>query len=437
LQVGMAQPAPARRLPSVRGSTFLGTLQLGLNPEGYLAKAQRRYGDVFAMRILGQRWVALAHPEAIREVFSYGSEALDAGEANSTLRVVIGTRNLVLLDGEEHLHRRRMVLPHFHGERMRSYEEVIRHAILEDIASWPIGESVAVQARMQALTVGVILRCVFGVREEEGRIEPLKDALLGMIESISDIRRVMFWMLLGPDRAGKVPSFRRLLGRVDRALFAEIARRRTMADLEQREDILSLLIQARDEDGECLSDRELRDELMTLLLAGHETTSTLIAWAVHELVRDQPSQDRLAAEPGAFTDAVITETLRLHPPVLFLKRRLREPMSIAGYELPAGTNLLPLMVLVQRRADLYPDPSSFDPTRFLQAKPPAGGWFPFGGSVRRCVGASFAQFEAKIVLEEMTRAFRLRPVEERPEGTRRQGVVCVPSKGARVIAESR
>jgi cytochrome P450 family 135 len=210
-----------------------------------------------------------------------------------------------------------------------------------------------------------------------------------------------------------------------------------MGDLEQREDILSLLIQATDEDGEHLSDRELRDELMTLLIAGHETTATLLSWAIHELARDQASQDRLAAEPGVFTDALVTETLRLRPPVGAVVRRLREPMSIAGYDMPAGTNVLPLMLIVQRRADLYPDPWRFDPTRFLDSRPPAGGWLPFGGSVRRCIGASFAQFEAKIVLEELAAALRLRALQERPERTTRRAVVLIPAKGARVVAERR
>lgn len=198
-----------------------------------------------------------------------------------------------------------------------------------------------------------------------------------------------------------------------------------------------MLIQATDEDGRHLSDEELRDELMTLLIAGHETTATLLAWAIHDLARDRVAQDRLASEGAAFCDAVVTETLRLHPPTGGIVRRLREPLTIGGYQLPAGTDLLPITLLVHRRADVYPDPWTFRPTRFLDRRPPTGGWFPFGGSVRRCIGASFAQFEAKIVLEELTRALSLRPVRPRTERTSRRAVVLVPAKGARVIAQRR
>jgi len=415
---------------------LLDTLRFTLDPEGYFATAHRRYGDVFTLRLLGQEWVGIAHQDAVREVFSHGPEQVDSGAANQALSPALGTRNLLLLDGEEHLHRRRIVLPPFHGERMRAYEQTIRAAAAEQIAGWPLGEPVAALPRMQALTFAVIVRCVFGVQEDE-RVSQLGGALQDMLSWLTDMRRVLFFFLIGPQRLDRVPAFRRQLQRVDREILAEIARRRAQDDLGEREDILSLLIQATDEHGERLSDAELRDELMTLLTAGHETTATLLSWAIHDLARDPVSQDRLAAEGGAFTDAVVTETLRLHPPTGGVVRRLREPLTIAGYELPRGVDVLPITLLVHRRADLYPRPWRFDPTRFLETRPPAGGWFPFGGSVRRCIGASFAQFEAKIVLEELIGALRLRPVERRPERTSRRAIVLVPSKGARVLAERR
>jgi cytochrome P450 len=422
--------------PMMGGSVLLHTLRFTLDPEGYFAAAHRRYGDVFTIRVLGQQWVAIAHPDAVREVFSHGPNEVDSGEANQALSPVLGTRNLLLLDGEEHLHRRRIVLPPFHGERMRAYEDVIRKAIRRQVAEWPIGESVTALPRMQALTFEVIMRCVFGVDESE-RVGQLGEALQGMISWVTDMRRVLFFFLVGPERLNSVPTFRRQLARVEREILAEISRRRALGDLSEREDILSLLIQASDEDGNQLSDGELRDELMTLLIAGHETTATLLSWAIHDLARDPASQDRLAEQGGAFCDAVITETLRLHPPTGGVVRRLREPLTIAGYDLPRGTDVLPITLLVHRRADIYPDPWAFRPTRFLEIKPPAGGWFPFGGSVRRCIGASFAQFEAKIVLEELTKALRLSPVERRAERTSRRAIVLVPSKGARVIARRR
>lgn len=432
-----AQGGLAAKIPPVtRGSVLLHTLRFTLDPDGYFVSVHRRYGDVFTLRVLGQQWVAIAHPDAVKEVLSLGPEKVDSGEANQALSPVLGVRNLLLLDGGEHLRRRRIVLPSFHGERMRAYEETIRAAIGVQVQRWPLGESVATLPRMQALTFAVIMRCVFGVEEGE-RVGDLGEALQAMISWVTDMRRVLFFFLVGPERLNSVPAFRRQLARVDREILAEISRRRALSDLDEREDILSMLVQATDEDGKHLSDEELRDELMTLLIAGHETTATLLAWAIHDLARDQVSQDRLASEGGAFCDAVVTETLRLHPPTGGIVRRLREPLTIGGYELPTGTDVLPITLLVHRRADVYPDPWTFRPTRFLDTRPPAGGWFPFGGSVRRCIGASFAQFEAKIVLEELTRALRLRPAGKRPERTSRRAVVLVPSKGARVIAQRR
>jgi cytochrome P450 family 135 len=422
--------------PTMRGSVLLHTLRFTFNPDGFFWAAQRRYGDIFTLRILGQEWVAVAHPDAVREVFSHGPEEVNSGEANQALSPVIGTRNLLLLDGEEHLHRRRIVLPPFHGERMRAYEATIRAAVSRQIAKWPLGEPGAALPRMQALTFEVIMRCVFGVDESE-RVGQLGEALQGMISWVTDMRRVLFFFIVGPQRLNAIPAFRRQLARVDSEILAEISRRRALADLEQREDILSMLVEATDEQGKHLSDEELRDELMTLLIAGHETTATLLSWAIHDLARDPASQDRLADEAGQFCDAVVSETLRLHPPTGGVARRLRRPLSIGGYELPAGTDLVPVTLLVQRRADVYEDPWTFKPTRFLGSRPPAGAWFPFGGSVRRCIGASFAQFEAKIVLEELTKAFSLRPVGHRPERTGRRAVVLVPSKGASVVVERR
>jgi cytochrome P450 family 135 len=422
--------------PSMRGSVMSRTVHFTLDPEGFFAAAHRRYGDMFAMTVLGQHWVAIAHPDAVKEVLAHGPEELDSGAANQSLSPMLGTRNLLLLDGEQHLHRRRIVLPAFHGERMRAYEDLIRAAIRKEVADWPLGEPIAALPRMQALTFSVIMSCVFGVDDGE-RVGQLGDTLRGMVSWMTDMRRVLFFFLIGPQRLDKLPAFRKQVERVDREILAEISRRRAIGDLSEREDILSLLIQATDEDGNHLSDGELRDELMTLLLAGHETTATLLAWAIHDLARDPVSQDRLARENGAFCDAVVTETLRLHPPTGGIARRLREPLTIGGYDLPAGTDVVPVTLLVHRRADIYPDPWTFKPTRFLDTRPPAGGWFPFGGSVRRCIGASFAQFEAKIVLEELTSALSIRPVEQKPERTGRRAIVLVPSKGAKVVAQAR
>jgi cytochrome P450 len=430
------RPGQTGAPPAIRMPVVVQTLRYLLDPEGFFARSQRRHGDVFGMRVLGEQWVALAHPDAVKELFAHGPEDLNSGEPNQVLRPVLGTRNLLLLDGEEHLHRRRMVLPPFHGERMRAYEQAIRAAAIEQVERWPLGEPTAVLPRMQALTFSVILQCVFGVQDEEG-LRILRAELLKLLSWVTDLRRVAVFFMLGPERLMRLARFRRQVQAVDRQIFAEISRRRRASDLDEREDILSLLIGARDEQGERLSDEELRDELVTLLIAGHETTATLIAWAAHELALNAPSQDRLAAEEVGFGEAVIAETLRLHPPVAAVARRLCRPLSLAGYELPAGTNVMPVSLLIHRRADVYPDPWVFEPERFLGVRPPAGAWLPFGGSVRRCIGASFAQFEAKIVLEELTRRLRLSPARRRRERTGRRAIVLIPAKGARVVAQAR
>jgi cytochrome P450 len=378
----------------------------------------------------------LGDPGAVREVFAHGPDELDSGVANLVLRPLIGTRSVLLSDGEEHLRRRKLVLPPFHGERMRAYEEVMRTMAAEQIASWPLGEPATALPRAQALTFAVILRTVFGVQEGE-QLGTLGTALRETLDWVTDARRVLIVGFLGPERVLSLRRFQAQVEVVDREIAKLIEARRATTDLDRREDILSLLLQARDESGHGLSDAELRDELVTLLVGGHETTAALIAWALHDLARDPATQDRLASAPEGFADAVVTETLRLHPPAPLALRRLRVPLTIAGRQLPAGATVAPCALLVHRRADLYPDPWAFRPERFLDRRPVPSEWFPFGGAVRRCIGAAFAQFEARIVLEELTGALRFSPTRGRPERIGRRGPVLVPGNGARLIAARR
>jgi len=391
---------------------------------------------VFTIGVLGQKWVVLAHPDAVREVFAHGPANLDSGQPSQVLRPLIGTRNLLLLDGQEHLRRRRMVLPAFHGERLKAHDQLIHSEAVREIQTWPLGRAFAVLPRMDALAFRLILSCVFGLGEED-RLGTLASALLGMVKWMTDTRRQLIFFLLGPERLMGLPAFHRQLQRVDREIYDEIARRRKTPDLEDRQDILSLLIQARDEQGNGLTDHELRDELVTHLVAGHENTAATLAWAIHELARHPTHQERLATEPGAYTDAVIAEILRLRPPVPVVVRRLRKPLTIAGQELPAGTNVCPCALLVHHRPDLYPQPHAFQPERFLTHRPATSEWFPFGGGTRRCPGATLAQQEIKIALEETTHTLRLAPQRARPERTRPRSVVLVPTRGAQIIATKR
>jgi cytochrome P450 len=429
--------APPELPPGPRWPRPVQTLRFGLDPYGLFESAHSAFGDVFTLRVMAETWVILAHPAAVRELYAHGPDELDSGIANASLRPLLGTQNLLLLDGTEHLRRRKLVVPPFHGERMRAYEDLIREATRREIATWPSGVPVATLPRMHAITLRVVLRSVFGVAEGPA-FERLAASLRRLMTWTTDPRRSFVFGFLGPDRLMRLGGFRRQLAEVDAELLTAIARRREAADLGQRTDILSLLLQARHEDGDALSDRELRDELMTLLVAGHETTAAALSWALTEVAAEPGAQARLAdSEPG-LAEAAIAETLRLHAPVpLGSLRRLRQAMRIAGWQLPAGTTVASCSLLIHRRADVYDQPTAWRVERFLGTRPPAGAWLPFGGGVRRCVGAAFAQFEARIVLDEVTRAFELRPAGPPSRRTARRGIVLVPPRGGPVIPTPR
>jgi cytochrome P450 len=429
--------APRGLPPGPRWPLAVQTLRFGLDPYGLFESAHRAFGDVFTLRVMAETWVILSHPDAVRELYGHGPDELDSGVANISLRPLLGTRNVLLLDGAEHLRRRKLVLPPFHGDRMRAYEDLIREATRGEIATWPLGAPAPTLPRMHAITLRVVLRAVFGVQDGP-ELDRLAASVRGLMTWTTDPRRGFVFGFLGPERLMSLAGFRRQLADVDGQLFAEIARRRQAPDLGERQDILSLLLQARHEDGGALSDRELRDELMTLLVAGHETTAALGSWALTELARDPRAQTRLAdGEPG-LAEAAITETLRLHPPVpLGSLRRLRHPMTIAGWQLPAGATVASCSLLVHRRPDVYEQPTTWRADRFLASRPPAGGWLPFGGGVRRCVGAAFAQFEARTILDEVTRALELRPAGRSRRRVARRGIVLVPPRGGSVVAAPR
>jgi cytochrome P450 len=429
--------APRGLPPGPRSPVALQTLHYGLAPYGFFESAHRAYGDVFTVRPMGETWVILAHPDAVRELYTHGPDEVDSGVANMALRPLLGTRNVLLLDGPEHLRRRKLVLPPLHGERMREYEGAMREATRREIATWPLGRPEPTLPRMHAITLRVVLRTVFGV-EEGPRLERLGTLLRRLTSWTTDARRALIFGFLGPDRLMGLEGFRRQAAAVDTELHQEIARRRAAADLAERADILSLLLQARDEDGNGLTDAELRDELLTLLVAGHETTAAALSWALTDVARRPAAQARLASGEPGLAEAAITETLRLHPPVpLGSLRRLRGPLTIAGRDLPAGATVASCSLLVHRRPDVYPEPDDWQVDRFLGARPPAGAWLPFGGGVRRCVGAAFAQFEAKTVLDEIVRTRELRPAHAPRRGTARRGIVIVPRRGGPVVALQR
>jgi cytochrome P450 family 135 len=400
------------------------------------ATAQRaRFGDAFTVHIEPHPWVMLADPDAIRDIFTAGPEAAHAGEANEILRPILGSHSILLLDERAHLRQRRLMLPPFHGERMLRYRNVMREATERAIATWPVGEPFAMRPHTQAITLEVILRAVFGV-ESDAAAERLRVPLDRMLRWFGDPRVVGVVSALGPEHPVVSRTLGRMLAPVDEALYALIAERRAAPDLAEREDILSLLLLATDEAGEPMTDAELRDELMTLLTAGHETTATALAWAVERLVRAPRALDRVAADP-AYRDAVVKETLRLRPVLPIVLRRLTCDARIGGREYAAGTTLAPCILLVHRREDLYPEPHAFRPERFLDSAPGTYTWIPFGGGVRRCLGAAFATLEMKIVIATILSRARLRAPRAKGEKARFRGVTMLPSRGGEAVVEAR
>ena len=433
-----AAPATVVSVPrGPRAPAALQTLRYGLDPYGFFESAQRAFGDVFTVRAMRQVWVILGDPRCVRELYALGPEDVDSGVANRPYRPLLGTRNSLLLDGEEHLRRRKLVLPPFHGQRMRAYEGLIRAATRAEIATWPAGAPVRTLERMQAITLRVVLQAVFGVSDGP-TLERLAGSLRRLLTWTTDPRRALVFGLLGPDRLLALRGFQRHRADVDEQLRAVITARREATDLASRTDILSLLLAARDPEGRGLSDGELRDELITLLVAGHETTAAALSWALLEVAADPVAQARLAAGESGLAEAAITETLRLRPPLALAGfRRLRRSLELAGRQLPAGTTVAPCTILLHRRADVYEQPTRWRIDRFLNSRPPADAWVPFGGGVRRCLGAALAQFEARTVLDELVRALELRPARTLSRHVARRGIVTVPPRGGPIITSPR
>lgn len=412
-------------------------------PVSFMESCRRRYGDAFSVRFIGfeRPTVFLSDPAAIRALYTEQSNGLPRGRTIA-LRPILGADSVLLVEGAEHIARRRLMLPPFHGERMRSYQSIMEDVADAEIASWPLGETFPLHPRMQAITLEVILRAVFGV-VDEGRREQLRSRLPLLLSENSSLwlqLRVLFSARVqGSDPRARLQQ---LLSEIDELLLAEIAERRVDPTLGGREDILSMLIGARFEDGSQMSDRDLRDQLLTLLLAGHETTATALAWTIDLLLRHprvlaRLEQEMRAGEQDEYLRATITEALRLRPVVPLAGRRLAVELDIDGLHLPVDTDVTPAIWLTHMRGDLYPQPREFRPERFLEEQPTTYGWVPFGGGIRRCLGAAFAEFEMRIVLQRLLAGCDLRPVGRRGEPVARRNVTFSPRHGTRVRLVSR
>lgn len=437
--------------PGPDAPPLLQALQWVQWPISFMDECARRFGDCFTVRLpAAPPIVFFSNPDAIKTIFTGDAEDLRAGEANYRLAPVLGQQSLLLLDGQEHLRERRMLQPPFHGDRMLAYAPVMRDIAARAVDAWPLGRPFALHPEMQGITLDVILRTVFGV-DQGPKLSELREAMIDLL-TLGSNPQLMLAVQQG-NGTGAANRFLAARERVDHLLFAEIAARRNAVaagGATERSDVLSLLVQARYEDGRPLEDQALRDELMTMLLAGHETTATALAWAVSHILADAPVRERLLAElraaapldPQAATrleylDATCRESLRLTPIVPLVGRRLTRPMTIDGIELPAGVVAAPCIYLAHHRPDRWPEPAHFRPERFLESKPTPYEFLPFGGGARRCIGMAFALVEMKIVLAEVLSRVELRAAPAYQVRVVRRSVTLAPSEGMPVVVDRR
>ncbi len=416
------------------------TVELTARPVDFVERCRDRFGGTFSVRLsrIGPM-VFFSDPASIKQVFASDRENTITQGRNVVLEPILGTKSLLVQEGAEHLARRKLMLPPFHGERMRAYEQSIERATVEEISNWPTGETVLSHPAMQRITLEVIMSAVFGVSDER------HDSLRAGLNRVLSSTRSPFAFGLTFPLLRKIPPYSSMLKSLretDRLIAAEISDRRADPTTEEREDILSMLVSARDEDGQGLDDIELRDQLMTLLLAGHETTATALAWCFDQLLRSPDAYERLRSEidsdgDGDWMEAVIAETLRVRPVVPMIGRELRKPMTLDGCDLEAGTSVMLSIYLAHTRPDVFEDPYRFDPSRFDGIKPDTYSWIPFGGGTRRCIGAAFAQFEMRTVLRTILSSLDLAPGSGSPDKMVRRNVTLSPKNGSPVLVGSR
>jgi cytochrome P450 len=423
-------------------SPLVQTLRWAFRPIAFMEDCRRRYGDNFSVRFVGfeRPMVMISDPEAIKALYREREHGLPPGR-NIVLEPILGPKSLLIQEGAEHLSRRRLMLPPFHGERMRSYEETMTEIVEAEIDSWPLNAEFPIHSRMQAVTLEVILRAVFGVSEGP-RLDRLRGMLSTVLTETGSPRAQLIGLATRRLRGGNaLARFEGQLKAVDELLYAEIAEHRSKPDLADRDDILSVLMLSEFEDGGSMDDTELRDQLMTLLLAGHETTATALAWTF-DLVLRHPAvlarlRDELATAEDEYLRATISESLRLRPVLPLAGRRLARDLAVDDLTLPPGTDVSPAIWLTHTRADLYPEPFAFKPERFLENGPDTYAWIPFGGGIRRCLGATFAEFEMRIVLREVLTRCDLHKASPAPERIGRRNITLSPKDGTPVVLTSR
>ncbi len=424
--------------PGPRAPRLLQSRRWSRQPLPFLEQCRERYGDTFTLRLrhLGT-WVLLADPEDVKRIFSADTNDLGVGVPNLALRPVLGAHSVMLSEEPEHMARRKLMLPRFHGERMREDAEAMTELARREVRDWPVGEPFQLWPRMQNLTQEVVMRAVFG--DDEGRLDRLRALLTNLTEAVNDAGRLRKLALFGPRWLERSRGWRAAMAPVEAAVLEEARRRRAEGE-NGRRDAVSILVEARNEDGSPLSEKELRDELLTLLTDG--PTSSSLAWVFERLLRHPEKLARLQEEVLAgggeeYLDAVIKETLRLRPPVSVVVRRLLKPARLGGYDLPAGTLVAPCVYLIHNSAEIYEDPGSFVPERFLERRAAVPTWIPFGGGARRCLAASYAEQEMKRVVRTVLEEVELEPVESRSERVSRAAIAFSPAEHGLVVAKPR
>lgn len=407
----------------------------------FLERTRERFGKRFTIRLIGgPPFVIHSEPDHLKEMFSAPPDVLHPGEGAGLLEPVVGKKSLILLDEAEHLEQRKLMLPAFHGEKMQRLAGLMADVTEREVASWPTDEPIELHPRMQRLTMEIILRAVFGLDPGQ-RLDELRDLLTGILEFSTKPASVIPMFQRSYFGRGPWARFARMRERADRLIHDLIDERRD--DESERDDILALLLAARHDDGSPMTDAELRDELMTLLTAGHETTASELAWAFERLVREPQVLDRLVAEVDADDDdayltATIQETLRRRPVLPNAEPRLvNKPAEIGGWSYEPGVCLIASAYLLHHDRDIYPDPYAFRPERFLDESPGTYTWIPFGGGRRRCIGASFATLEMKIVLRAVLSAYRIEAGTRGAELSRRRSITVSPKLGAPTILRER
>ncbi len=455
--VGQAPPSPAGPLeptelgslsapPQVPLPRLIQSLRFNQRQIEFVFRARRELGEVFRMHGATEDAVTVtSHPDHVRSLFTAGPELAPSLTGESPLRPIVGTQSVLTAVGPRHMRQRKLLLPPFHGEAIDAYTQMISAATEREIDRWPIGEPFALAPRMQAITLDVIMAGIFGIEGRPQRGTPehgLRQMIRRLVAaSTQPVAQIGELLQIGRDEAVGVTKFG--LSLLDKQVYAVISDRRRAADLDERRDILSLLLQARTEEGEELTDKELRDELLVLVLAGHETTANSLAWAWERLVRTPDAHEALlgAVRSGEGAEerieATIVEAMRSRPVIPLIGRRVTAPWQLGDYGVPAGTAIAMSILLIHHREDLYPRPYEFRPERWLGRKPGTYEWIPFGGGIRRCLGAALAMAEQRVVLEAMARRLDLEADDDAPERALHRNVTMIPARGGRVVLRSR